>query len=284
MICRRAGAAGIRWPRRPASVSLRSRERLTAVQTAGARRPHSLYKQSDSQYPLISAARSRQSQVMGSNAAQGSALSKNSKSGNAAMNTITRDGTLSEQAFAALVEDLTARGDRGSRAGHGPASESRARNGDPGATEPHQLEADDATLARARLVSLLREDHPVYKARGAEAIARMRGWVLLALGHLGIREPELLYVLEELDNGNDPYLVATAARALRTYRFPTRSLISVVEEALQRVRHRDYAVNLRQYGGEGAPGNATTAAHELEYTLNWLCGPASVPPSRRALS
>src|SRR5688500_15909162 len=88
--------------------------------------------------------------------------------------------------------------------------------------------ADEPWLAAARvqLVELLREDHAVYAERGGAAIVRMRGWILLALAKVGVREGELRYVLEELDNGRDPYLVAAAARALRSYPTPAFEFVS----------------------------------------------------------
>ena len=52
--------------------------------------------------------------------------------------------------------------------------------------------------------------------RGAAAIVRMRGWVLLAMARAGVSDAALVFVLEELDTGIDPYLVAAAARALRS--------------------------------------------------------------------
>jgi hypothetical protein len=63
---------------------------------------------------------------------------------------------------------------------------------------------------RQQLTDLLREDHPFYDQRGAATIVEMRGWVLLALARTEISDDELLFVLEELDAGVDPYLVAAA--------------------------------------------------------------------------
>ena len=76
--------------------------------------------------------------------------------------------------------------------------------------------AADATQ-RQRLVDLLREDQPLYDQRGAATVVQMRGWVLLALARAGVSDDSLLFVLEELDTGVDPYLVAAAARALRSF-------------------------------------------------------------------
>ena len=65
--------------------------------------------------------------------------------------------------------------------------------------------------ARESLVSLLDEGHPVYAQRDAGTVARMRGWILLALGEVGVTDYELACVLEELDTGRGPYVVAAAA-------------------------------------------------------------------------
>src|SRR4029453_2136689 len=73
---------------------------------------------------------------------------------------------------------------------------------------------------RAELIDLLREDHEIYDQRGTAAVVRLRGWVLLALACTGITDETLVFVLEELDTGLDPYLVAAAAGALRSYPDP----------------------------------------------------------------
>src|SRR5438094_10637127 len=98
---------------------------------------------------------------------------------------LTATSTLSEQQFGALVEALSS---------------------DP--------------TRRAELTDLLCEDHPVYDQRSAAAIVRMRGWILVALTHVGLTDATLLFVLEELDTGRDAYLVAAAARALASYSKP----------------------------------------------------------------
>ena len=74
------------------------------------------------------------------------------------------------------------------------------------------------------LVDLLRENNPIYDQRGTAATIRMRGWVLLAFERLGLPETALLFVLEELDNGREPYLVAAAARSLRSFMSPSPAM------------------------------------------------------------
>ncbi len=158
------------------------------------------------------------------------------------------DQTTSEQDFAACVRNLIA--------------------DFPGTDAAHSRR--HAAAARAELVALLREAHPVYKDRGSGAIVRMRGWILLALERVGVTDEELVYVLEELDNGHDPYLVAAAARALRSYPHPRVSFVSVVQKALATIRYSDEAVTLHHYSGYAFSAPGTTAARELRATQRWL--------------
>ena len=99
------------------------------------------------------------------------------------------------------------------------------------------------------LIDLLREDHPIYDQRGTAATIRMRGWVLLAFERLGLPETALLFVLEELDNGRDAYLVAAAARSLRSYRIPPGQWPLFLARALANIQFHDDLVCLDRYGG-----------------------------------
>jgi len=131
-------------------------------------------------------------------------------------------------------------------------------------------EARAANSGRAQLVELLRDTHPVYRERGAAAVVRMRGWILLALGQIGVTDGELIYLLEELDNGRDPYLIATAARALRSYPTPRHAFLAVVQQALASIRYDDETVSLDTYGGDASSTPGTTASSELRATERWL--------------
>lgn len=137
----------------------------------------------------------------------------------------------------------------------------------------------------ALLVDLLREDHLIYDQRGTAATIRMRGWVLLAFEHLGLPEGALLFVLEELDNGRDPYLVAAAAKCLRSYPHPSPAIAAFLMRALANIQFHDDLVCLERYGGYTAsrPGTeaqgttvlgtkvvGTTAIDELLMALRWL--------------
>jgi protein SCO1/2 len=141
-------------------------------------------------------------------------------------------------------------------------------------SEPEFAALVDALAAdpdrREQLADLLREDHPLYDQRGATTIVRMRGWVLLALARSGVSDAALLFVLEELDTGIDAYLVAAAARALRSYPHPTASFAPFVMRAINQIRYRDEPVSFENYGEYAVSSTGTSPVRELLTTLAWL--------------
>jgi protein SCO1/2 len=165
------------------------------------------------------------------------------------MTDLALTGTQSEEQFAALVDALAARPDR-----------------------------------REQLTDLLRESHPVYDQRGTAATVRMRGWILLALARVGVSDAQLLFVLEELDTGADAYLVAAAARALRSYPNPAAAFAPFVMRAINNIRYRDEPVTFDTYGEYAVAATGTSPVRELLATLAWL-GPlaSAVLPEAEAL-
>ena len=141
-------------------------------------------------------------------------------------------------------------------------------------SEPQFAALVDALAAdpdrREQLTDLLREDHPLYDQRGTATTVRMRGWVLLALARAGVSDAALLFVLEELDTGVDAYLVAAAARALRSYPRPTAALAPFVMRALTNIRYRDEPVSFENYGEYAISSTGTSPVRELLTTLAWL--------------
>jgi protein SCO1/2 len=123
---------------------------------------------------------------------------------------------------------------------------------------------------RGQLTDLLREDHPIYDQRGTATTVRMRGWVLLALARAGFSDAALLFVLEELDTGIDAYLVAAAARTLRSYPSPTAAFTPFVMRALANIRYRDEPVSFENYGDYAVSATGTSPVRELLATLAWL--------------
>jgi len=123
---------------------------------------------------------------------------------------------------------------------------------------------------RDELKALLREDHPCYQQRGSATVVEMRGWVLLALGGVGLTDDTLVFALEELDTGVDPYLVAAAASALRSYPNPNPALAPFVMRAITHIRYRDDPVSFEEYGGYAVSSATTSPLRELFKTLAWL--------------
>jgi protein SCO1/2 len=124
--------------------------------------------------------------------------------------------------------------------------------------------------ANKELTDLLREDHPVYDQRGTAATVRMRGWILIAMGRAGLTDNALLFVLEELDTGREAYLVAAAARALRSYANPNAAFAPFVMRAIDNIRYHDEPVALERYGEYATSTVETTPVRELLATLGWL--------------
>ncbi len=123
---------------------------------------------------------------------------------------------------------------------------------------------------REQLLELLREDHAHYDQRGAATIVRMRGWVMLALARAGVSDAALLFLLEELDTGTDAYLIAAAARALRSYSAPRAAFAPFVMRALTNIRFHDELVSFESYGEYAVSSDATSPVRELLATLAWL--------------
>jgi cytochrome oxidase Cu insertion factor (SCO1/SenC/PrrC family) len=128
----------------------------------------------------------------------------------------------------------------------------------------------------AQLTDLLREEHSVYDGRGTATVVRMRGWILLALARSALPDQALIFVLEELDTGLDPYLVAAAARALRSYSQPSETLAPFVVRALNQIRYRDEPISFESYGEYATSLTGTSAVSELLATLAWLGSHARV--------
>ena len=121
-----------------------------------------------------------------------------------------------------------------------------------------------------QLTELLHEDHEIYDQRGAATTARMRGWLLIGLARVGVSEEALIFVLEELDTGTDPYLVGAAARALRSYPKPTEAFAPFLIRAINNIRFRNDPVSFEAYGEYAFDEDSTNPVTELLTTLEWL--------------
>lgn len=137
------------------------------------------------------------------------------------------------------------------------------------------LFASDEAPPEALLLELLGERHPIHAGRGAPAVARMRGALLLCLGRRPLGPEGLAFVLEELESPHDAYLTAAAAHVLRRAAVPDADLAAPLAAAALRLGTADDRVRLEVYGGYGAEGSATSAMEEILHGLRWLGGRAA---------
>jgi protein SCO1 len=124
-------------------------------------------------------------------------------------------------------------------------------------------------------LELLDERHEVYRGAGTPAVTRMRGALLLALGHRALPTTALPFVLEELESAHDAWLTAVAAHVLRKYPEPSASFAEPLLSAVLYIQHRDEIVRLANYGGQAPGGETTTAMSEIMQTIGWLGGAGS---------
>jgi protein SCO1 len=148
------------------------------------------------------------------------------------------------------------------------------------AAEVAELARTGGSDARRALIDLCEERHPAYEDQPASAVNRMRGWVLESLCRVGPLPDEALpFVLEELENAQDPYLIAVAASCLRTYPQPLPSFCDALSRASGNARGMEAPVMLGVYGGIGpGGGGGTSPMRELAATIEWM-GPHAVRPA-----
>jgi protein SCO1 len=120
------------------------------------------------------------------------------------------------------------------------------------------------------LVELLPERIPLYVNRSTNATIRIRGYILAALEQTGLPGAALPYILEELENGRDAYLVAGAAKALRGLDKPTGEIIPYLFKAIENIKYVDDALTFEVYKPRWPIPNYTTALREIFTTFRWL--------------
>lgn len=123
---------------------------------------------------------------------------------------------------------------------------------------------------RAALVKLLPEQNPLYSGRSTNETTRIRGYILARFEKTGLPEEALPYVLEELESGQEAYLVAAAARALRGMESPNPQTVPFLLKAIRNVRYTDDAVSFESYKPRWPLAHHTTALMEILKTFAWL--------------
>jgi protein SCO1 len=117
---------------------------------------------------------------------------------------------------------------------------------------------------------MLPERNSLYTGRSTNATLRIRGYIVAAFEGVGLPAEALPYVLEELENGRDAYLVAAAAKAIRGLGEPASDVVPFLVKAIENIKYRDDAVTFESYRPQWPVSSHTTAIEEILKTLAWL--------------
>jgi cytochrome oxidase Cu insertion factor (SCO1/SenC/PrrC family) len=146
------------------------------------------------------------------------------------------DGSLSEQAFATLIDQL------------------RQRGGECG----------------PELVPFLSVSHEVFRGRSAGSAARMRAYAMAACHDTGLPDQAVPYVVEVLETSYRPNLVAAAARAVRGMAARDPRLADYLIRSIYNIWQNDEPVSFDAYDAKWPLTGFSTAMSEVLDALAWL--------------
>jgi len=134
------------------------------------------------------------------------------------------------------------------------------------------------------LVDLLPEQSPIYHGRAAGAAERLRGYILASFERTGLPDSAIAFVIEELEGGHNPYVIAAAAKAARGATTLPAQIVPLLLDAIERIRQSDDVVYFECAAPSGNAAQPATALMELFRTLAWLGPRASIAlPSLKAM-
>lgn len=141
-------------------------------------------------------------------------------------------------------------------------------------------EADCCCGPDRGLLTLLREDAPIYRGRGATEAERLRAFVLECVSRAGLASEAVAFIREDLETSLDPYPVAAAARAIRHLAEPPPDIADVLRRAASRIKFVDENVCLDVYPPPQAVDGPSALA-EVMATLTALgdATPRTAPPA-----
>lgn len=121
-----------------------------------------------------------------------------------------------------------------------------------------------------KLTALLKERHHVYYDKSANAVIRMRGYVLYSLYLIGLPDYALIFVYEELESSREAYLVAAAAKALRKSKKKSTEMAALLLKAFDNIKSSDNFISFDNYYQQWPLTNKTTATNEILTSMQWL--------------
>jgi cytochrome oxidase Cu insertion factor (SCO1/SenC/PrrC family) len=142
----------------------------------------------------------------------------------------------------------------------------------------HVQDLVEAEHAADRLVELLAESAPIHAGRRTDEVDQVRACVFGAFESRGLPPGALPFVLEELESGGNPQIVAAAARALRNAKQLPPQAVDLLLRAIDRFAAADDILE----AGHPDCDEPTTLLSELLRTLARLA-PHAAGGSRDAL-
>lgn len=121
-----------------------------------------------------------------------------------------------------------------------------------------------------QLVALLARRHPIYQARTANEINKMRGYLMAAFEQTGLPQGALPYVLEALESAFHPYVVAGAAKALRGIAQPHPQNAAYLVKAIFNIWQNDQPMSFASYEVKWPLKDYTTGLSEIFETLGQM--------------
>jgi protein SCO1/2 len=122
------------------------------------------------------------------------------------------------------------------------------------------------------LLELLSERHSVYVERPNYQMSRIRGYAISSFLEVGLPDSALKFILDELQNGKDAYVVAAAARSLRGTKRQGAQYVSFLLQALHNIRYHDDSMSFDVFKPSWPLQEPTSARKEVFLTFQWLKG------------
>lgn len=127
-------------------------------------------------------------------------------------------------------------------------------------------------LSKGLLVDILSERHSVYTERPSYQMNRIKGYALASFNEAGLSSSAINFVLDELQNGRDAYMVGAAARGLRGAKHPKAQYANYLIQAVHNLKYHDDSFDLTVFKPDWPLKNPSSGRLEIFQTLRWLRG------------
>lgn len=127
-------------------------------------------------------------------------------------------------------------------------------------------------LPRSILLELLSERNIVYVERPSYQITRIKGFTLASFFEVGLPDSATNFILDELQNGRNAYLVGAAARGLRGAKQPRTQYVCFLIQAIYNLKYHDDSFDLSVFKPEWPLQDPSNGRLEILKTFQWLKG------------